>query len=305
MKSLKRLWVLVALIAMLLTPAAMAQAGPSSGASPSAGSSPSDEPDDDVTWGTSVTTVGGESYQQALSRTERRLDPQVIRYYVPPKRGLAWPEIAGDYPLVISFKLAPKEVLNGSHDRELRTFFAATPRPSYWSYFHEPEDNIARGQFTAAAYRAAFRHIAAIADASRKPLRSTLVLMGYTAKSDSGRTWTDYYPGADVIDVLSWDCYAWTPRDTPADVFGPALRVSEKAGKPWAIAETGVDAKQFPRDADRLARLKAMSRYLTEASTVPEFVTYFDTNPNDGHGHEWNISREPAAAAAWMAGQDG
>ncbi len=294
MKSLKRLWVLVALIAMLLTPAAMAQAGPSAAATPSAGSSPSDDPEDEVTWGTSVTTVGGESYRQALSRTERRLDPQVIRYYVPPKRGLAWPEIAGDYPLVISFKLAPKEVLNGSHDRELRTFFAATPRPSYWSYFHEPEDNIARGQFTAAAYRAAFRHIAAIADASRKPLRSTLVLMGYTAKSDSGRTWTDYYPGADVIDVLSWDCYAWTPRDTPADVFGPALRVSEKAGKPWAIAETGVTdraAAKYPYWMEQT--------YIDLVTTGGVALTYFNTRHNSRAS--WVITtaakREQFAAA--------
>jgi hypothetical protein len=249
-------------------------------------------------------TYRGENYREALSRSERRLSPEVIRYFLPPGRALSWPTVARDYPLVISFKLSPREVLRGRHDAELRRFFAATPRPSYWSYFHEPEDNIARGQFTAAAYRAAFTHIAAIADASGKPLRSTLILMGYTAKPGSGRTWTDYYPGSKVIDVLAWDCYAWTPRDTPAEAYGPALRVSEQAGKPWAIAETGVSSAQYPREADRLAKLRAMSRYLATAPTAPEFVTYFD-NLDRARRLEWNISRDSAAAAAWRDGQDG
>jgi hypothetical protein len=305
----KRLCTVLALIALMLLPATVAHAGPSSGSTSgtasSSGSGSGSDDDDEVAWGASVMTYRGENYREALSRSERRLDPQVIRYFLPPGRRLSWPAVADDYPLVISFKLSPSKVLSGSHDAELRRFFAATPRPSYWSYFHEPEDNIARGQFTATAYRAAWKRIAAIADASGKPLQSTLVLMGYTAKPSSGRTWTDYYPGADVIDVLAWDCYAWTARDTPADVFDAALRVSLKAGKPWAIAETGVGAAQYPRQADRLAKLRAMSRYLATAPTRPEFVTYFDSDPGGQRHYAWNISRDSAAAAAWRAGQHG
>jgi hypothetical protein len=300
----KRLCTIVALIAVLLLPAAVAHAGPSAGSTPSGDASSSGSRNDrEVTWGASVMSYGAENYEQALNRSERRLAPEVIRYFHPPGRTLSWPNVARDYPLVISFKLSPRAVLRGSHDAELRAFFAATKRPSYWSYFHEPEDNIARGQFTAAAYRAAWAHIDAIAEASRKPLRSTLILMGYTAKPGSGRAWTDYYAGADVIDVLAWDCYAWTPGDTPADAYGPALRASQQAGKPWAIAETGVSSVH--RDADRLAKLRAMSRYLATAPTPPEFVTYFDSDPAGQRRFGWNISRDSAAAAAWRAGQDG
>jgi hypothetical protein len=301
----KRLCALVAIIAALLLPATAAQASPSAGSTPSAAASSSDFPadDDTVTWGASVMRYGAEAYRDALARSERRLAPEVIRYFVRPHQKLSWPTVARTHPLVISFKLPPRGVLKGSHDAELRAFFAATPRPTYWSYFHEPEDNIAAGQFTAADYRAAWARIAAIAKASGKPLKATLVLMGYTAKSGAGRTWTDYYPGPKVIDVLAWDCYAWTPRDTPATVYGAALRVSQEAGKPWAIAETGVSATQYPRDADRRAKLRAMSEYLATAPTPPEFVTYFD-NLDRGRRLEWNISRDHAAAAAWRAGQN-
>jgi hypothetical protein len=300
----KRLCVLIALIVALVVPAAAAHAVPSAGSAESGDASSSGTRHDrEVTWGASVMSYGAENYQQALDRSERRLDPQVIRHFIPPGRKLAWPEVAREYSLVISFKLSPSAVLRGSHDAELRAFFAATKRPSYWSYFHEPEDNIARGQFTAAAYRAAWKRIDAIAEASGKPLRSTLVLMGYTAKPGSGRVWTDYYPGADVIDVLAWDCYAWTPGDTPADAYGHALRASQQAGKPWAIAETGVSSTH--RHADRLAKLRAMSRYLATAPTPPEFVTYFDSDPAGQRRFGWNISKDSAAAAAWRAGQDG
>ena len=257
----------------------------------------------DTTWGTSVMQYGNETYAQAFARSTQQLQPQVIRFFN--NGGPSWPTRTGDSPLVISFKLAPRDVLAGRHDAQLASFFAATPRLTYWTYWHEPEDDRERGAFTPADYRAAWAHIAAIADASGKPLRATLILMAWTAKPASHRNWADYYAGPEVIDVLAWDAYAWAPGDTPESVYGAARTVSQAAGRPWAIAETGVGSVQF-RPAERYALLTAMSRYLATSDPAPVFDTTFDTDPDAPNvDHGWNISRDPAAAAAWLAGRAG
>jgi hypothetical protein len=259
-----------------------------------------------IAWGTSVMQYAGESFAQAWSRDEQLLAPEIVRYFDPGTSGPRWPSQTGSMPLVISFKLPPAQVLDGSHDAQLAAFFAATPRLTYWSYWHEPEDDIERGAFTAAAYRAAWTHIAVIARASGKPLRATLILMGWSTTRASGRTWTDYYPGANVIDVLGWDCYAVGPHNTPETVYGTALDASLQAGKPWAIAETGVPSVQVPNRAARQAMLTAMASYLSHAKQRPEFVTYFDSEPGAPNAEfGWNISHDPGAAAAWRAGQSG
>jgi hypothetical protein len=247
-----------------------------------------------IKWGSSVWPIGKQTYTQALARVDQMLTPELLRHYC--TGAPSWPNV-GSHSLVISFKLLPAEVLAGKWDTQLATFFAATPRPSYWSYWHEPEDNIAKGQFTAADYRAAWAHIAAIAKASGKPLRSVLILMGWTLKPAARRTWTDYYPGADVIDVLGWDEYVWTATDDPAKTFDLCRTASAAAGKPWRICETGVGSVQHPDPAVRGGKLTALARSLTGA----EFVTYFDSAP-DGKYH-WQISDDPAAAGAWKAGR--
>lgn len=249
---------------------------------------------------------GSETYADALSRVQGALSPQIIRNYH--GRGSpTWPHGTGSMPLIISFKLLPREVLDGSHDAQLTTFFAGTQRLTYWSYWHEPEDDIERGSFTAGDYRAAWAHIAAIARASGKPLRATLILMGYTVEQASHRTWTDYYPGSGVIDLIAWDSYAWNATATPESIFGQARAVSQQAGKPWAVAETGVSSVRVPDAAHRQSMLTAMSRYLATSKPAPVFVSYFDSDPpNAPPGFMgWNISKDPAAAAAWLAGRNG
>src|SRR5205814_9932238 len=111
-------------------------------------------------------------------------------------------------------------------------------------YWHEPENNVEAGEFTAAQYRAAWAHIAKIASAVHNPnLHPTLILMTPTASSYKGRNWRDYYPGADVVGVIGWDGY-----NSPAyrssylsvtSIFGPAIRVCRQTGTPCGIAEIG------------------------------------------------------------------
>ena len=102
----------------------------------------------------------------------------------------------------------------------------------YWTYYHEPEDNIEAGAFTAAQYRAAWQRISSLALRANNPrLHATLILMCYTLTPASGRSFADYYPGDAYIDVLAWDCYnqVWAKGQyiAPAD---PVRRCAERVG---------------------------------------------------------------------------
>src|SRR4029450_7973015 len=107
------------------------------------------------------------------------------------------------------------DVNAGLYDSYLANWFATSPTAYtwYWTYYHEPEDNIASGQFTATAYRNAWIRIKGIADANTGSNdRATLTLMSWTANRSSGRNWLDYYAGASYVDVVSWDIYPGFPN---------------------------------------------------------------------------------------------
>jgi hypothetical protein len=62
--------------------------------------------------------------------------------------------------------------------------------------------------FTAQQFRQAWQRIAGLAmQANNARLRATLILMGWSVDSASGRNWRDYYPGRQYVDVLGWDLY--------------------------------------------------------------------------------------------------
>lgn len=247
----------------------------------------------------------GETWQQAVARRDADYGrAPVLRVFYP---GLPqdWPGRAGlaNRDVVVSFKANPTLVLSGALDQRLSGWFAAAPTDHnvYWSYFHEPEDQIEDGTFTAEQYRAAWRHLADLADAARagRPdnLHATLVLMAWSLTPASGRTWSDYYPGDDTIDVLGWDAYnlgatAATPRyRDPAQVFGPAAAISLAHGKPFGFAEWG--SLLIPGD-DGTARAAWITAAAHEQARLGAiFSTYFDAR----HRGDYRLT-DPASRAA-------
>lgn len=208
----------------------------------------------------------------------------IVRVYFPGLPGrYAWTSIAGvnRSSVIVSFKARPAAILSGADDARLRQFFATAPRgrPVYYSYFHEPEDNIARGQFTAAAYRAAWKHIARLADAAGNPyLHATLILMSYDLVPGSHRHWKDYFPRGGVIKVLAWDAYPVGsatnvhPRLTaPARFMGPAIAASRSVGLPYGFAEFGLSTAH-----GRPGWLSGVGRYLLHSGAL--FACLFDGN---------------------------
>jgi hypothetical protein len=209
---------------------------------------------------------------------------EVVRVFYP---GLPspWPGRAGEVggSIVVSFKAHPAEILSGKDDALLSNWFrtAPTDREIWWSYWHEPEDDIAGGSFTAQQYRDAYRHIAALADAAKNPrLHNTVILMCWTLNPASGRTFSDYFPGKDVVDTLGWDCYSvpssYTPYAKPYDMYNRAITMSRNLGLDFGIAETGsLLAGADPDGTKRAAWLGSVGHYLETNNA--SFVCYFDS----------------------------
>lgn len=249
----------------------------------------------------------GETYQEALAREDELLgglDLARVYYTGQPKQ---WPgklDTSGR-PMVVSFKLNPRDVLAGTYDSHMRQWFAEAPtgRDTYWVYFHEPEDNIARGEYAAADYRAAWRHLAALADAAGNPrLRATLVLMGYSVEPVSKRNWRDYYPGRDVVDVLAWDVYNYVNEGAggyrdPATLFGRPAEVTHAEGLPFAVAEVGSAIAEGDDGSGRAAWIRDTFGYLKQQRA--EFVSYFDMYIEANHGPQHYELRDPPSAAAY------
>jgi hypothetical protein len=200
----------------------------------------------------------------------------IVRVYYPGLPGRwAWSDVAdkNKSAVIVSFKARPRAILSGADDARLRRFFRTAPRghPIYYSYFHEPEDNIERGQFTAAAYRHAWRHVVALARKARNRfLRATLILMNWDLIKASHRHWKDYLPRGRVISVLGWDAYPvgsatnTHPQLTaPARFMGPAIAASRSVGLPYGFAEFGLSTRH-----GRPGWLARVGRYLLRSGAL-------------------------------------
>lgn len=231
----------------------------------------------------------GETFAQGVSRQDRNFENIEVARVFEPNMPVSWekraPYVKGK-AVSISFRPAPAEVLAGKHDAALLDWFKNAPSDQeiYWTYYHEPEPQIDAGKFTHATYRAAWKHIAALADQACKPnMHATLVLTGWTANPSSKRDWRDYYAGDSVIDVLGWDPYndassveGPSAYASPESIFGNVIAASKSANKPFAIAETG--SRLIPTDptgAQRAVWLKNVGRYLEDHGAV--FVAYWDS----------------------------
>lgn len=244
------------------------------------------EPSDssDTQFGASVYR-GSSSWQMAVEQADERYGGlEVVRAFYP---GLprGWQKIpdASDASLVVSFKAPPTQIVSGANDRRLKRWFATAPvdRDIWWVYYHEPEDNVERGDFTAEQWRAAYRHIATLANDVENPrLLNTIALMCWTLDEASGRSFSDYFPGADLVETIAWDCYSEPSTDQayedPGELYGPAIATSRDLGISWGIAETGsVKASDDPAGELRAAWLLEAGRYLAEEDA--QFVAYFDS----------------------------
>jgi hypothetical protein len=257
--------------------------------------------------GASFQATKGQTYMQALAYEESILGPlQAVRVFYPGAPA-PWPGNAGNVnrTVVVSFKFKPTQVTSGAEDSLMQSWFANAPRDRdiYWVYYHEPEDDIDAGQFTAAQYRAAWTHLAALAKAADNPrLHATLVLMQWSVAAGSHRNWLNYYAGSDVIDVLGWDVYNLDFRSGTGDydpgskLLAPVIAASASVGKPWGIAELGgALLKSDPSGAQRAAWLNALLTITADNHAL--WTTYFDLDWENG-AYDYRI-RDSYTKTVW------
>jgi hypothetical protein len=256
-------------------------------------------------FGASVYTGDGDSFETALSKSISRYGSlETVRVFYP---GMPadWPGKAGKVKstIVVSFKADPKQVVSGSLDSFFTKWFADAPRNQdvYWTNFHEPEDQIESGQFTAAQYREAYQRLDRLADKAGNPrLHTTTIWMCFDLKKGSGRDWHDYYPGDDVVDVMGWDCYnrgAQTGAyDSPASLIDALRTASESKGKPWGLGEFASKLAAGDNGTDRAAWLRASANYFREHDAL--WVNYFDAHGGNVENPEYRLL-DSASQAAW------
>lgn len=243
-----------------------------------------------------------EPWPDALAREDALFGPlKVVRIFFPEAQGVPKPwtaaELNHNRAVVVSFKLLPQRVLAGTYDDAMRNWFATAPhdRQVWWVYWHEPENDIQAGRFTAKDYRAAFAHLDQLADEAHNPmLRTTQVLMDWTLDINSGRNWRDYYPGVDVIDVQAWDQYNYVNDSTCTyqtmeahETNRPAYQITKAEGNDYAIAEIG--------SQNCIAQRPAWLRNVGDwARPRAVFVTYFHSTI----GGDYRLT-DPASQDAW------
>lgn len=247
--------------------------------------------------------MGGGSYAETFTRLDSLYGGYDVTRFFNTGLPSAWSGNVGmsGRPVVVSFKADPNDVISGKHDTYLTAWFKSAPRDRkvWWSFYHEPEDNIEAGSFTAEQYRAAWKHLRALSlQAANPQLSSTLILMGWSVEKNSGRNWLDYYAGGDVIDTLGWDLYnrAWTKGFyvAPEERFRAVVDASKSVNKPWGMAEVGSVLAVGDDGTKRAAWLKVIASWF--AANDAEFVTYFDANI----GVEYRLLDKPSQDA-WRA----
>ncbi len=265
-----------------------------------------------VLFGSLVAPKHGETFAAAQDRADAAYGRMRISRVFYNGAVKPWAGNAGvsGRPVVVSFKYTPLSVSAGTYDAAIRTFFADAPSSYdvYWSYLHEPEDNIARGEFTAADYADAWRHIAELAAGAaltHPNLHSTLILQCYTMNPASGRDWRDYYVPA-AQSMLAFDCYNHAGKRNrygdPANIFKPVTTWSAaNPGIPWGIAEVGSTLGSSDVTGSlRAAWLRKVGSFLaaqhTAHSTSAVFGIYFDTLGPSGTDYRLTDS---ASQSAW------
>jgi hypothetical protein len=194
--------------------------------------------------------------------------------------------------VVVSFNATPGAIMSGADDAALSHFFDTAPRghPIYYSYVHEPEHEIVHGEFTAAAYRAAWPHVVALADRAHNPdLHSILILEEFDLRPAAHRDWKDYMPGGGIISTLGWDAYPGGHRPRPpADFMAPAVAASKSAGLPFGFAEFGLSVA-----TGRAAWLSQVGSFLMNSGAL--FASLFDS----ANVHPSFKVTDPASISVW------
>jgi hypothetical protein len=158
----------------------------------------------------------------------------------------------------------------------------ATGRPRVLVFWHEPEDNVKAGEFTAAQFAAMytqFGHV--IRDLARPDVQLWPMFMAWSLNPAAGRDLTAYLPAdLTLIHGIGWDVYPFLGAD-----FGTwhefdsypwwlaAVALTRQLGLPIGVGETS--CRTDPTDPQHRAAWLTRLAAATQAAGA-RWVCYFD-----------------------------
>lgn len=162
----------------------------------------------------------------------------------------AWTASRGRIPFINwKFPSPWSSVAEGSWDAWIVSradAFVAFGTPVYLTMHHEPENDTANFG-TPAEYIAAYRRVVEIfRSRGVTNVGFTWTMMAWSFNDRSGVDIDDWYPGDDDVDFVAADGYNWSPGRTGSGwtsfstVFDDADAFARRHGKPWIVAEYGV-----------------------------------------------------------------
>jgi hypothetical protein len=266
-------------------------------------------------FGSSIVTSDGVNHYDAFDAMFG--DIKIDRTYnalnaSPPKYQSTWAaqDVSHNAASATSFKYNPADVLSGSKDTVLNSFFS-TLKPGktrWWTYWHEPDGEIygSPQKFTAADYRAAFVHINVLAEAhvpAGVDARAFLCVEEYSMRPANAkgpatpRPLDSFYPG-DFIQSVGFDVYSgWNESSpytlTPSAQFDKLFSLAAALGKPLCIPEFGTQAT--PPTGVTMTRAQWMTnalRYLRPHADQISWICWW----NDGFA---DLTGDSAASTVW------
>ena len=276
-------------------------------------SAPATPPSSRTLFGTSIAPRSGESSSAAVDRLRGQFGGMpVARVFSGGMVPARWSDdstlraLGTGSAVVYSFKGDMGALAAGTYDDRIRTFLASRPAGvKVWvALHHEPEDDVERGRFTTAQFRAATAHVAPVVRAAGGI--PTTILMQYTLGRSSGRDWHDYYTPA--VDVLAWDGYNSGVKasvqvyKTPEAFVAPVLAVAKETGKGFGWAELGSPCIGTDRTcAGRAAWLTGLSAAM--GASGAQFATYWNRPALTGAA-DYSLT-DAASVKAWRTAMGG
>lgn len=239
---------------------------------------------------------GGTSLAAALTVATKYGSPAVVRQF-----GGVFTTPRGDPRLALvhtSFAVNDMAgIVAGKYDARITDAARAARAGDVLTLKHEPEDEIARGAFTLAAYVAAWQRFHGLVKAANPQVRTCLTLMAWTFMAASHRNPADY---ANVpADLLGIDCDGITPKALPypdwTEALTNAARWADLRSMGLCVPEYG--APRAPDDTTGAARAAAAIRDVHAfAAAGVEYVALFDYPTVPGYPFTM-----PAETLTWTA----
>ncbi|MEJ7706372.1 MAG: hypothetical protein WKF82_03250 [Nocardioidaceae bacterium] len=182
------------------------------------------------------------------------------------------------YKCHVSFKADPAAVAAGQYDARIVGWLQSIPAGwrVYLTFWHEPNDELREGRFTATSFRAAWSRLSAVVHEVTGLSEGVLVqpvpvFMGYQVGLE-GYWSDDWVPHPNEVAFLSWDIYG-NPAGgsglsggypTPQSRIDPCLEATERIGfGRWGVSEFNAPARTW--DVDESARRTWLTNFHTYA----------------------------------------